>query len=806
MAVIDYYKRWLGAGFGKMGVAKGFRQAIAARRLARWDRYSRARSFAWALFAFFALTTAIFPLANAHAQEAGAQPADAIVVRTTENVTEGAWAWILEESKAAGITRIDVLVKQDEDNFKSRRTGRKLQSGELLVALPGETTAVGWENSDWLVDMLARARELEIEIWAWWPAFHDAQTAALYPSARYTGGDGSVFVDAAVPGVRDRQEELINKLLKTYDFDGVSLDWLRYDNWADGTTGPLAEKFLERTGTRLGDQRMKDPAARAIWGDLRATSIADWVARLVDSSKSSQPGLKWGAYLLPPQFKEVSQNYGYLTQAGLGYVQPMIYWDLWGNPPEWSGEVVGQRPFWLNPGSELVPTLDLNRPESETIRSFEAIGDTGVSGFLWYLDTTWKEEHFDKIKRIRNRWREARAVPARVAEIPMVDRLPSADFPLDSSAWTLVLLSELYDQGVLSDSDPVIPVLALHRFVEGSEVHGPSTWANSSAYIDRLVTFLADREFSVIPLSRLQAYMVGGAIGDLPPRPLVLTVDDGAHSVLKYFHPKAREHQLPYSLSVITSPLSPDEAHLDDHTRTDRQMDWNEVQQLVESGLVELVSHSHTLHTYVPQAAGAGSRMPSAIAHMWLGGQGRQETSGERYRRVLKDLSSSRQELMVRFANPVSILAWPYGRFDETSERAAREAGFTHFLLFGGSRFATTSWTAHRIARIPITREDETIPLELPGDHLTAQRWWLAFLEFARQTASAQLIEESLVQLDNERARHPEAELSRAALDLLRGRPETALRRIRGLEGAYPNDLEVNNAITTFREIYKRVL
>ena len=31
---------------------------------------------------------------------------------------------------ARGITRIDLLVKQDEDNFKSPRTGQTLQSGD----------------------------------------------------------------------------------------------------------------------------------------------------------------------------------------------------------------------------------------------------------------------------------------------------------------------------------------------------------------------------------------------------------------------------------------------------------------------------------------------------------------------------------------------------------------------------------------------------------------------------------------------------------------------------------------------------
>ena len=47
-----------------------------------------------------------------------------IVVRTTENVTNGGWLYLLNQCHARGIGRIDLLVKQDEDNFKSPPSSR----------------------------------------------------------------------------------------------------------------------------------------------------------------------------------------------------------------------------------------------------------------------------------------------------------------------------------------------------------------------------------------------------------------------------------------------------------------------------------------------------------------------------------------------------------------------------------------------------------------------------------------------------------------------------------------------------------
>lgn len=734
----------------------------------------------------------------------GPVPYHAIAIRTTENVTEGGWVWILEQAARAGIDRIDVLVKQDEDNYESRRTGRVLQSGELLVALPGETTAEGWENSDWLVEMLDRADTLGIEVWAWFPVFHDAAVAAAFPDARYTGGDGSVFVDAAFPGVRARQIELMRKVLDTYDFDGVSLDWIRYDNWANGIDGPLAAVYRDRTGEALTPEALEEPMARAIWGEIREETVATWVSTMIAEIGASHPDVRWGGYFLPPQFNEVSQNYRALTDAGVEYVQPMLYWSLWGYTPEWAGEAVGRHPFWAGPETRLVPTLDLNRPDGEHMRSIAAMSEARLFGYLWYHDTAWTDAHFTKVRRLANRLREARAT--RDPDwIPLLENpaegLRPADFPADTSAWSLVLLADLHDQGLLAGSDPAVPVLAFHRFVEAPPGHDASHWANSTGYVDRLFAFLEDNGFTVVPLSHLQARMLSGHSEDLPARPVVLTVDDGAASVADHFHALAAARAFPYALSVITGEAG----HLDE-AGYDAQMSWDEIEHILASGLVELVSHTHALHRYEPEAPGDLALDAAVRAHRWLANTGRQETEAERLARVHDDLSRSRAVIEARSGHQVNVLAWPYGVFDIGAERAARDAGFTHFLMFGGSRYALPGWAPHRIGRVPITRNDEFVPLALPEDPRTLQRWWLAFLRFGRQTASAGLIEATLVQLDDEAARHWEAVLSRAALDLLAGRRQQAAQRLDRLRTAYPDSEEIAWAIQAFLTNYRAVL
>src|SRR3954454_14581871 len=305
-----------------------------------------------------------------------------IVIRTTENVTKGGWVWLLNECQANGISRIDLLVKQDEDNFKSARTGQVLQSGELLVALPGEKTAVGWEDSAWLKEMLARARELKIEVWGWWPCFHDAQMAAAFPDAAYRGPRGESFVDAADCRVQAREEELLNKLLDAYQFNGVSLDWVRYGTWADGTKGLLGQAFARRYDVTWDATALDDEGTKARWYETRATAIADWIGQAVHALHETRPAVQFGAFLLPPQFTEQSQNYPMLARSGLDFLQPMGYWSDWKFPPQWVGEsVLAPYVRYAVNGTGFWPTLGIDSPLAEipvALKSFPANTVRGV--------------------------------------------------------------------------------------------------------------------------------------------------------------------------------------------------------------------------------------------------------------------------------------------------------------------------------------------------------------------------------------------------------------------------------------------
>ena len=752
------------------------------------------------------------------AQQQASTP-QGIVVRTTENVTSGGWIYVLNQCAEKGIGRIDLLVKQDEDNFHSERTGKTLQSGELLVALPGERTAAGWENSGWLEEMLARAKEMKIEIWAWWPCFHDSQMANAFPRAAYESSRGERFVDAADPGVQTRQEELLAKLLNTYRFDGVSLDWVRYNSWTDGSHGPLGEAFARRYRFTWEPGALQNEYTKARWYEMRATAIASWVEKTARALRQSHPGVRWGAFLLPPVFTEVSQNYPMLGRAGLDFLQPMCYWTDWKQPPQWAGEGIIS-PFSRAPeeGASFWPLLGIDSPKAEIRVALRSLPTEALSGLSWFTYGTWEQKTFDKLRDLSGAAPEpAEPPPARspAIGIPAIKRAQPKEFAADASVWSIVCLGELYRRGALADrnNDPVCPILAFHTFAESEAGTQAYLYKCSTAYLDGLFKMIADAGFNVTPLSRLQSSLI---IGDsstdhktaiLPPRPLVLTVDDGSQSAFKLFYPRALKYRFPFTLALVTSWLSEtsESNHATDEPgRRDPTMTWAEVKTMDESNLVEVVSHSDGLHYMATDLPGSDDSLPAETIRQFLREKNRVETEDEYERRIRLDMITSRRKLAEHGFRVPSVFCWPYGEWTRTAKQIGRQTGFTHFLTFDTPPiFASRESAAEGdLPRVPVLRWDELAPLTFPTESAQAQSWWLAFLKVARLSQSRTLMAAALAQLAAENVDHPQAEITRAAVDMLNGNPGVGSERLMRLRRVYPFDATILAAIDAALALY----
>jgi len=645
--------------------------------------------------------------------------------------------------------------------------------------------------------------------------------AAAFPDAAYRGVRGEHFVDAADSRVQARQEELLEKLLDTYPFDGVSLDWVRYGGWQDGSKGPLGAAFSREQDVTWDDKALDDDTNKARWYEARANAIANWIGRATHSLHERWPAVRFGAFLLPPQFTEVSQNYPMLARSGLDFLQPMGYWRDWKLPPQWLGEsVIAPYARYAVNGTSFWLTLGIDSPSAEIPVALKTIPTDTVRGVSWFTYGTWEQKTFDKLSELLRTSSEARqlfgyadgklaptASPATAAKpsvtaMPAPNRIQPKDFPLDTSVWSIICLGELYRRGALPDRnlDPVCPVMAFHTFAEGAVGTPVFLYKCSTAYLDGFLQAIAAAGFNVTPLSRLQNFLITGDASMLPPRPLVITLDDGSQSVLKLFAPRAAKRRLPYTLALVTSWLS--ETNESNHAtpepgQPDPTMTWSEAKELYDSGLVEAVSHSDGLHYQASEVLGSDEGLPAETIRQFLVEKNRVETEAEYERRIRVDMDTSRRKLIEHGFDVPTIFCWPYGEWTTTAKNIGRLTGFTHFLAFDPppvfvSRDSAAEGT---LPRVPVMRRDETLPLGFPTDRAEQQSWWLAFLKVARQSQSRTLLGATLAQLTPENATHPQAEVARAALELLNGSAPAGTERLLKLRRAHPFDATVLSAI-----------
>ncbi len=743
-----------------------------------------------------------------------------IIVRTTENVTQGGWKWILNECKAKGVNRVTLLVKQDEDHFTSPRTGATLESGELLLPLPGEVTAKGWEDAGWLKEMLESAREMHIEVWAWWPCFHDAQAAALFPQAAYSNTRDEQFVDPGFPQVRARQSALIAKLLQTYAFDGVSLDWVRFDQIEAGQAGPLGIEFTRKYGYAWDSSTLKNGYAKARWYELRAKALASWISSLVQELRITHPNVRWGAFVLPWHFIEVSQDYAHLSYSGLDCLQPMAYWQDWKFKPEWVGDKLLSRPLSMKPGIKYCPTFGINATSDEIVKALDHLPANVCSQISWFNYGVWEQNTFNKIHTILTDSPSARRLfgyepspqidPLTSVVIPPVPSLQTLstktpvakEFPETTSVWTLACLGELYRRGALGaqSEHPVIPVLALHTFLEAKIGESPFPYKMTTEYLDQLLKMIKDTGFTVIPLSRLQGYCITGDTSDLPSQPLVITLDDGSQSVYKLFYPRAVKLKLPFTQALVTGWLS--STHKSNHSTAegnmqDPTMTWEEAKEMYHSDLMEVVSHSDDLHYQTAETPLSSDLTPAETTRQFLKEYQRTETNDEYLRRVRMDMLTSRTRFINNGFRPPTMFCWPYGVWNSDSKAMAEDAGFTHFLLFQSPMaFASIDNLADGIPRIAVVKSDELIPLQFPSDPKEAQAWWLAFLKVGRDSYSIPMLKGTIAQLTLESQRSPEVEMSRATMDYIQGNSASGTTRLINLREAYPFDGSLNDSVS----------
>lgn len=240
-------------------------------------------------------------------------------------------------------------------------------------------------------------------------------------------------------------------------------------------------------------------------------------------------------------------------------------------------------------------------------------------------------------------------------------------------------------------------VLSYHEIADKSETLD-STYAVTPSNFDQQIRWLMDNGYHFIGIDDILNYRKSGKA--LPKKAVLMTFDDGYHSVYTNAYPIIKKHRIPVVIALVGSWLqAKDKVDFDGHTiAREKFLSQKEIKEMVSSGLVEIASHSYFLHKGIlgnPQ----GNMQPAVRTRQWLSDKQRYEDEKSYQQRITNDLVKNNTFLKEYTGQKPRVMVWPYGHYNIEVRRIAERLGMNVGLTLddGSNTRITPLWGLRRI-------------------------------------------------------------------------------------------------------------
>lgn len=200
-----------------------------------------------------------------------------------------------------------------------------------------------------------------------------------------------------------------------------------------------------------------------------------------------------------------------------------------------------------------------------------------------------------------------------------------------------------------------LPVIMYHSVCDKP----PSEYVVTPKQLEDDLRYLHDNGYTAVSAQQLVDYTRGR--GELPEKSVMITLDDGFYNNLSEVLPLLEKYDMRAVVSVVGSYTDKD-APLDPHIPVYSYLTWDDLNELISSGRVEIGSHTYDMH-----GLGSGRRGCSMA----------EGESEEDYRRALNsDLSRLQNEMYAHTGCVPFVFAYPFGAVSRESLPVIRENGF----------------------------------------------------------------------------------------------------------------------------------
>ncbi|MCG7409640.1 polysaccharide deacetylase family protein [Paenibacillus sp. ACRRX] len=180
---------------------------------------------------------------------------------------------------------------------------------------------------------------------------------------------------------------------------------------------------------------------------------------------------------------------------------------------------------------------------------------------------------------------------------------------------------------------------------------------------ERHMKLLETHGFKVISMDEYIDFMILGK--KVPNNAVLLTFDDGYESFYTKAYPILRKYNYTATNFVIVSAI--------DNQTGRKKLTWDQMREMKQAGM-SFYSHTYDSHKYGAINA-AGKEKPMLTRHLYLKDKKRIESDQEYITRITADLSTAEQRLKQELGNKRSVIAFPYGAYNNDVIKVLNKLG-----------------------------------------------------------------------------------------------------------------------------------
>ena len=205
-----------------------------------------------------------------------------------------------------------------------------------------------------------------------------------------------------------------------------------------------------------------------------------------------------------------------------------------------------------------------------------------------------------------------------------------------------------------------VPIIMYHSILKDENMW--NDYVLSPVELEKDLVWLRENDYKTVFINDIVEFVNGG--NELPKKSVVLTFDDGFYNNYYYVFPLLKKYNAKATISIVGSysefaceEANPQPAY--------SYLDWDNINEMRKSGLVEFANHSYNLHSLDNRRGTVKDKGESY----------------ENYRHVLLTDIFKNQHLIEDFCGfTPNIFTYPYGLTCEAGERLIKNSGFNATL------------------------------------------------------------------------------------------------------------------------------